>query len=414
VRFRAEPLARVENKNFRIGVPMLLRTDPVGAFVDYPPVEVASAQSGPLAGLTLAVKDLYDVSGYPTGGGHPLRRRWSALKQRNAPAVEALLDAGCRFVGKTHTDEFAYSMNGENPHYGTPVNPRAPGRIPGGSSSGSAAAVAAGLADIALGTDTGGSIRLPAAYCGLIGLRPTHGRIDMCGVQPLARSFDTVGWFARDIDVYEAVAKVLLPAGPGPAPISRLVIAADIAEHVLGVAERHAFEGALQCLSQIVECGDEVRVAPDGFDAWRPIFRTIQAFEAWSDHGAWISEHRPVFGDGVRQRFDWAEGVSAADYRTALAARDEIQQRLSSLVGQGTALLFPTAPSVALPLGTAGDELEAYRAKSISMLCSAGLGGLPQISMPIAHVQGLPFGISVLGPANSDLALLALCRQALV
>ncbi|WP_027060599.1 amidase [Mesorhizobium loti] len=392
---------------------MLLRTDPVGAFVDYPPIPVASAAGGPLAGLTLAVKDLYDVAGYPTGGGHPLRRDWSGGKPATAPVVQTLLDAGARFVGKTHTDEFAYSMNGENPHYGTPVNPRAPGRIPGGSSSGSAVAVAAGLADIALGTDTGGSIRLPASYCGLIGLRPTHGRIETAGLQPLARSFDTVGWFARDIDVYEAVARLLLPQPAIQPPITRLVVAADIASYMLGYAERRVFEDALQRLFRIIDIAGEVRVAPEGFDAWRPTFRTIQAYEAWSDHGAWITEHRPAFGEGVRQRFDWAEGVSNSEYEAALAMKAATQDRLSSLVGSGTALVFPTAPSVALPLGMAGEGLEAYRGRSISMLCSAGLSGLPQISMPIAEVEGLPFGISILGPGNSDMALLSLCRKAL-
>ncbi|AMX99602.1 amidase [Mesorhizobium ciceri] len=392
---------------------MLLRNDPVGAFVDYPPIPIASAASGPLAGLTLAVKDLYDVAGYPTGGGHPLRREWSGGKPDTAPVVQTLLDAGARFIGKTHTDEFAYSMNGENPHYGTPVNPRAPGRIPGGSSSGSVAAVAAGLADIALGTDTGGSIRLPASYCGLIGLRPTHGRIDTVGLQPLARSFDTVGWFARDVGVYEAVARLLLPEDTIPPPITRLVVATDIASYVLGHLERRVFEDVLERLFRIIDIAGEVRVAPDGFDAWRPIFRAIQAYEAWADHGAWITEHRPVLGEGVRQRFDWAERVPISDYETALAGKAVVREHLSSLAGSGTALVFPTAPSVALPLGMAGEALEAYRSRSISMLCTAGLSGLPQISMPIAEVEGLPFGISILGPRNSEMALLALCRRAL-
>ena len=392
---------------------MQLRSDTVGAFVDYPPLAVPSAKAGRLAGLRLAVKDLYDVEGYPTGGGHPLRRALSGIKSDTAPVVQKLLDAGARFVGKTHTDEFAYSMNGENPHYGTPVNPRAPGRIPGGSSSGSAVAVAAGLADIGLGTDTGGSIRLPASYCGLIGLRPTHGRIDPGGLQPLARSFDTVGWFARDIDVYEAVANLLLPAVESQPPIDRLVVATDIVGYVVSDAERYAFDSVLGRLAQVAEIAGGLVVAPDGFDAWRAIFRTIQAFEAWADHGAWITEHRPILGEGVRERFMWAQGVSRADYDAALAAKAIVLERIASLVPPGSALVFPTAPSVALPLGMSGGDLDAYRARSISMLCSAGLSGLPQISMPIAEVNGLPFGISVLGPRDSDRSLLALGRQAL-
>jgi amidase len=391
---------------------MALRNDPVGAFVDYPYVQVAASVSGPLAGLSLAVKDLYDVRGYPTGGGHPLRRELSGERQVTASAVQRLLAAGARFVGKTHTDEFAYSMNGENPHYGTPINPRAPGRIPGGSSSGSAAAVAAGLADIALGTDTGGSIRLPASYCGLIGLRPTYGLVPTDGLQPLARSFDTAGWFARDVDVYEKVAGLLLAAG-STVPIERLVVAADITEHVTGAAEHHAFKGALSRLGKLAKIDGEVVVAPEGFEARRAIFRIIQAYEAWADHGAWITEHRPAFGDGVRERFAWAAGVSEVEYKSALAAKADVARRLAALVPEGTALVFPTAPSVALPLSMNAVELEAYRARSISMLCSAGLGGLPQVTMPIAAVDSLPFGISVLGAAGSDMALLSLCRQAI-
>jgi len=392
---------------------MLLRNDPVGAFVDYPPVDVASAAEGPLVGLTLAVKDMFDVAGYPTGGGHPMRRERSGTAPRNAPVVQKLQSAGARFVGKTHTDEFAYSMNGENPHYGTPLNPRAPGRIPGGSSSGSAAAVAAGLADIALGTDTGGSIRLPASYCGLIGLRPTYGRIDARGLQPLARSFDTVGWFARDIDAYQAVAELLLPEPAGEAAVTQLMIAADILDYVDGDAERQAFEIGLARLQRHFPVRGEVRVAPAGFDAWRPIFRTIQAYEAWADHGTWITEHRPSFGDGVRERFIWAESVTRAEYEAALALKSEVVLRLSTIVPPGTGLVFPTMPSVALPLGVGGGDLEAYRARSISMLCTAGLSGLPQVTMPIGGIEELPFGISVLGWPGSDHALLALCRKVL-
>src|SRR5581483_2886752 len=159
---------------------------PVNAFVDYPDVPVANAPSGPLAGLTFGVKDIFDVAGYPTGAGNPLKRAESGVKVKNAALVQAALDAGARFVGKTHTAELAFSIDGRNVHYGTPVNPADPRRVPGGSSSGSAAAVAAGLVDFALGSDTGGSIRGPASFCGIVGLRPTHGRLSLDGCLPLA------------------------------------------------------------------------------------------------------------------------------------------------------------------------------------------------------------------------------------
>lgn len=182
-----------------------------------------SQDQGPLAGVTLAVKDLFDVAGLPTGAGSPEWLATHPVPNESAAAVSRLLDAGAHIVGKTHTDELAWSLNGENAHYGTPQNPNAPGRIPGGSSSGSAAAVAGSLVQIALGSDTGGSVRLPASYCGIYGIRPTHGRIDLRGVVPLAPSYDTVGWFARDPMLLSTVGKVLLnasSAGPLQPPPS--------------------------------------------------------------------------------------------------------------------------------------------------------------------------------------------------
>lgn len=379
--------------------------DLVGAFIDYPVTHAPGP--GPLSGLTLAVKDLFDVVGLPTGGGHPLRRATSGNKIANAHAVETLLGAGVQLVGKTHTDEFAYSMNGENPHYGTPINPRAPGRIPGGSSSGSAVAVAAGLADIALGTDTGGSIRLPASYCGLIGLRTTHGAIDMMGVQPLARSFDTVGWFARDMTTYRQVAELLLPSRPR-VPITRFSFVPDIAAFVLGVAEARETSRMIEQLGTLIERGPDVTIAPGGFEVRRQVFRTIQAYEVWQDHGAWIEANQPRLGDGVRERLEWAATVSTSDYEAAQAKRRVLAAETAALVPPGTALAFPTVPSAAPLPGSAGDALEAFRLRSISMLCTAGLSGLPQLSLPLGSTEGLPFGLSLLGPADADADLLAL------
>jgi amidase len=385
--------------------------DSVHPFVDYPDRPVASAEEGVLLGRTLAVKDVYDVAGYPTGGGHPLLRRTAGRRSTHASAVAALLGAGARFVGKTHTDEFAYSMNGENQHYGMPANPRAPGRIPGGSSSGSASAVASGLADLALGTDTGGSVRLPASYCGLIGLRTTHGSISLAGVQPLAPSFDTVGWFARDLDLYLAVAEVLIGEPGASTAVRQLVVADDILEQVIGPLERMAFSRCLERASERVPIAGHVRVAEGQFDRWRHVFRVIQAFEAWSAHGEWIERHKPELGEGIRQRFEWARGVTRDDYLSAQESRRSISAHIRSLVPAGTALIFPTAPSVAPLPGRQGDELENYRARAISMMCSAGLAGLPQLSLPMGAVEGLPFGLSLLGWPDSDFDLLRLAKE---
>jgi amidase len=392
---------------------MLPPKDTVNAFLDYPPVDVPAAASGPLAGLSLAVKDLYDVAGYPTGAGHPLLRAQSAIKEKSAPAVERLLAAGARFIGKTHTDELAYAMNGENFHYGTPVNVRAPGRVPGGSSSGSAAAVAAGLADFALGSDTGGSVRTPASYTGLIGLRPTFGRIDIAGVHPLAPSFDTVGWFARDADTFERVGAVLLGEDVAGPPLSRFIIGDDIHALLLGDMEEAAVRSAAPRIAAQLEPAGAVIVSPDGLAAWRMIFRTMQAYEAWQANGDWIRRNHPALGPGVRERFEWASHVTREDYEAAEARRAHVRERVRGLVGEDTVLAIPTTPGAAPRLGLDGDALESYRNRALSMLCSAGLAGLPQISLPLAELQGLPLGISLIAPAGRDRALIELARRIL-
>ncbi|MEW5297920.1 MAG: hypothetical protein WDW36_001098 [Sanguina aurantia] len=202
----------------------------MGAYIDAG-LHIDGAAAGPLSGLTFAVKDLFDVAGHVTGFGSPTWLATHAPATATAPAVQLLLDAGANLRGKTHMDELAYSLNGENVHYGTPVNPAAPGRVPGGSSSGSAVAVAAGDAPLSLGSDTGGSVRIPASYVGSLGMRPTHGRITLAGGRPLAPSFDTVGWFARDAAVLRAAGHVLLGTPMPPIISEEQAAAASSTEH---------------------------------------------------------------------------------------------------------------------------------------------------------------------------------------
>ena len=202
-------------------------TDDIGAFVPGPRVRIEGRAGGPLAGLTFAAKDLFDVAGVPTGGGNHDWPTGRPLPSRHAWAVQTLLDAGATLIGKTITDEVSLGILGENAFDGTPVNVRAPGRVPGGSSSGSAAAVAAGLCDTALGTDTGGSVRVPASFCGLYGIRPTHGRIDVTGMLPQAPTSDTTGWFARDAATFARVSAVMLGEAIPTALPTRLIVAVD-------------------------------------------------------------------------------------------------------------------------------------------------------------------------------------------
>jgi amidase len=174
---------------------------------------IKQTESGPLKGLSFGVKDVFDIKGYRSSAGNPDWLQSHQASKGHAPIINQLLEQGGCLKGTTHTDELMYSLNGENFHYGTPVNPRSADRIPGGSSSGSAVAVAAGLVAFALGTDTGGSIRVPSSYCGIFGFRPTHGVVDSKGVIPLAKSFDTVGWMTRDPNLLLAVGEVLIHEG---------------------------------------------------------------------------------------------------------------------------------------------------------------------------------------------------------
>src|SRR5438270_7030309 len=202
-------------------------SDDIGAFVSGPRVRIEGRAGGPLSGLTFAAKDLFDVAGVPTGGGNHDWPTGRPIPERHSWAVQTLLDAGATLVGKTITDEVSLGILGENAFDGTPVNVRAPGRVPGGSSSGSAAAVAAGICDTALGTDTGGSVRVPASFCGLYGIRPTHGRIDVTGMLPQAPTSDTTGWFARDAATFARVSSVMLGETIAEELPTQLIVAVD-------------------------------------------------------------------------------------------------------------------------------------------------------------------------------------------
>jgi amidase len=245
---------------------MLLHDDPACAFLPYPAVAVPHAPDGPLAGLTVAVKDLYDVAGYPTGGGSPHVLAMSGVKTRSAPIAQKMFDAGARFVGKTHTDELAFSMNGKNAHFGTPVNGAAPERIPGGSSSGSASAVSNRLCDFALGSDTGGSVRAPANHCGLYGIRPTQGRVSLQGCLPLAASFDTPGYFTRDAKTFVRVAEVFLGPDSTPLPEKPRLLLATGAFAALSAEARGALASVVKAVEGRLGQAEMVEVAPEG---WR-------------------------------------------------------------------------------------------------------------------------------------------------
>ena len=392
-------------------MPKLPFEDPVGAFCRDNHVALKGAEDGPLAGLAFGAKDVFHIAGTRTGFGHPA---WLATHEppgETAVAVQRLLDAGADLAGKTHTDELAYSLTGENRHYGTPVNARAPDRIPGGSSNGSAAAVTAGLVDFAIGTDCGGSVRLPASYCGILGMRPTVDRVPLDGVIPFGPPFDVAGWFARDAHVLEKVGRVLLDDESEPAPPRRVLRAVD-AFDMVDEAVAGALDAAVETVAACVGVVEDVTVAPEGLERWFETFRVLQAASIWANHGVWIRETRPEFGPGVKERFEWAEALDAGAVEVATNRYESIRARIDEVLGPGDILCLPTSPRVAPLKNTPVDDIEIrYRHQAMHLLCIAGLGGLPQLSLPMAELDGLPLGLSLNGPRGADMQLLGLARS---
>ncbi|MFC5930045.1 hypothetical protein D6T64_11280 [Cryobacterium melibiosiphilum] len=370
-----------------------------------PLVSGTTEPHGRLAGETIAVKDLYAVAGFAIGAGNPQYLREAAPEPSHAAALAALVGAGASVVGIAQTDEFAYSVAGVNAHYGTAPNPRVPGGLPGGSTSGPAAALALGHASIGLGTDTAGSIRVPASYQGLWGLRSTHGAVSRAGLLPLAPSFDTVGWLTGTPELLQRVAEVGLRATASlqveaPARFAvavPLIFAADEGAQAAFVDGLSLLERAgVLPAPEIIEVGD--------LTALFAAFRTVQAGEAWSAHGAWVRAHPGALGADVAARFDAASRVTPfqmTDARASLAAH---RAALDAAL-EGRILLLPSTSSTAPDRGASAAEVDAARAATLSMTCLAAIGGYPAVSAPLLEVAGAPLGLGLVGPRHSDLAL---------
>lgn len=382
---------------------MLVAHDPFHAFMPYPAAAVDGSASGPLQGMTFGVKDLFDVAGYRTGCGNPVKLAESPVATQHAPPVETLLRAGAVFLGKTQTEELAWSLYGTNAHFGTPINPAAPDRAPGGSSSGSASAVAGRLVDVALGSDTGGSVRAPASFCGLYGLRPTHGAIALSRCMPLAPSFDTCGFFARDPDTMRRVGDVLLP--PGGVRADRIMIARDLFA-LLPDAARAALEPVAARIQSALGKAAPVdvydRPVQEAYDA----FRYLQSYEIFAIHGPWIESRRPVLGAAIAERFVFARSVGDEQAIASRRTRDAFSAHLHALYADGGLMIAPVIHGPAPRLDASAAELDAYRNEAMAFLCPAGLAGLPQLVLPAAQLDGAPLGISILGAPGADRALI--------
>jgi amidase len=370
-----------------------------GAFVAHGEVTLAGAAEGPLAGLTFAAKDLFDVAGTRSGWGNPDRLAEAPVALATASALLPALAAGATLIGKTHTDELASGMFGENPHYGPPVNPRAPGRVPGGSSSGSASAVAAGFCDFAFGTDTGGSVRVPASFCGLFGIRTTHGRVSTAGLMPMAPSFDTVGWLARDAATLGRVGEAYFGRPVVPRP--RLLLAEDAFE-VCTPAVGAALRGAAARLGRAAP----VALYAEGVAHWLGTFRPLQLGELWATHGTWASQPGRRLSPLVAERIAIAGRVPATAIAQAWTAREVLTARLHALLGRDGVIMLPTAHDLPPRTGAPVEAQIEFRDRTLALTCVASLCRLPQVSLPAGEVEGVPVGLSLIGPPMGDAMLL--------
>ena len=390
-----------------------------GAFVEQ--LRLDPTGSGPLDGLTFAVKDLIDLKGYVTGCGNPHWRDSHPPAAAHAVGVEQIMAAGAVCLGKTVSDELAFSLDGENFFYGTPLNPKAPDRVPGGSSSGSAAAVACNLVDFALGTDTGGSVRIPASNCGLFGLRPSHGHVSVAGVNPLAPTFDTLGVLTRSAEVLARAAVVLLAHElPETVEVETVHL---LAEHlaIVDTEVREALTPSLKDLRQ--RFGDRVRETSintvvgespgAGLAPWLKTFSTLQWAEIWSCLGAWVTAVQPELGPRTRHNFELNRTMDRRQVREAARRREAYFGKLKGFLGPRDLLVLPTVPAPAPLKGSLDNDRTQgnYYPRALSLTAMAGIGRLPQVTMPVAEVEGAPVGLSFAAAHGEDAFLLAAVRD---
>jgi amidase len=364
---------------------------------------------GPLNGLSFVVKDIFDVAGLPTQAGNPqFAQRWGQPTQ-DAWAVQRLRQAGAQLLGKVHTHELAYGMTGINPHFGTPTNPRAPGHIPGGSSSGSGSAVASGLASLALGSDTGGSVRIPASLCGVWGWRPTHGLLPLEGVVPLAPSYDTAGLLAAGAGILQLAARTLLP----PLPISPRFTQALVVSEALEVSHPQAQQATWRLAQQLEKLGITIgEIGGGNLADLRETQRLIQGAQAYSFHAPWLEAAQPQLGADVARLLQMASAFTIGEIGTALSHQASLVSNWHRRWPAQTLLLLPATPSAAPTIQSLRDADAAleFRWRTLTLNTLASSLGCPVLTVPMALPTELPLGVQLLGPRGSDLALLELAQ----
>jgi amidase len=386
-------------------------TDPLGAFVPGLEVRAPGRPTGALSGLTFAAKDLFDVQGVVTGCGNPDWAATHPIAERSAAVVEKLLHAGASLVGKTITDEISLGLLGINRFYGTPINPKAPDRVPGGSSSGSASAVAGGACDIGLGTDSGGSVRAPASFCGLFGIRPSLGRIDSRGMMVQSPTFDTVGYFTRDPSTFARVGAVLLSEAIPDAMPAEIVVAAD-AFALADEPVRAALAPVLERCRQVA-CVTEASLGEGDLLDWARWQRVLQKHEFQATFRDWIDRVNPRFSFEVASALADAGQTDAETLDLARRFRAYATTRIDALLDGRRMLCLPTSPILPIFRDARLSEIKLAVHRIADLTAIAGLTSLPQANIPLGNAAGIPVGLSLIGWRNGDAALIgAACRLA--
>lgn len=391
-----------------------LAADPYNAVVALDPDEVRAQRAcpGPLHGMPVAVKDLIDVAGTPTRCGSALLAD-APPAAADADVVARLRAAGAVIVAKTHTHEFAYGPTGDVAVQGPCHNPHDPERITGGSSAGSAAVVAAGMVPLAVGTDTGCSVRTPAALCGVVGLKPTRGALPTSGVFPLSETCDHVGLLGADVAVVASAFGALTGQSIDPAaPLTGMVVGRP-SDTYWEVHDPEIAAGVEQAATALAAAGATVRdVTMPGIEELAAVYPVIVGTEAYTTHRDWLTERPDDYQPRTRQRLLAAAEAPATDYVLAQRARHRIGSQLRAHLDGVDVLLTATTPIRASPIGAeVVDAPDGTRVQVgpalLSLTLPFNLLGLPAVSVPAPGVSGLPAGVQLVGPQGGEQAVLA-------
>ena len=368
-----------------------------------PKRDIQIYKTGLLSNLNFVVKDMCKIKNHKTSCGNPDFYQKCKVASDFAPFLKVILEEGATLKGITICDEFFYSLIGENGHYGTPTNLNAPGCVPGGSSSGSAAALTTNLYDFSIGSDTGGSVRVPASFCGLFGIRPTHDRINTEGVYPMAPSFDTLGWFSKNIDIFKKIGSILLNLNEKTEFLFKEFV---IAEDILELANPDIVNLFNNYINNKFPKIKRFRLSVHDKEIIADNFRILQGGEIKENIIPWILENKPKISPEISARIEMAKKITNDQIDEALNFRSTLIEEIDKSLPKGMIALFPTTPFSSPKCGQSDEQLGSYRKKLMEFTSIAGMTSRPQISMPKFKDNTGPIGISLLGWQYSDEILL--------